>query len=210
MTINNILIQAPYITREQFILAYNAVIRQVMLRPLLLTVTTNIVNNFDLTKDEFTIGGDYRYKVKIKEITEIICKDRLSTQPTFSEAIDSPDVTYDLGVSDTVSGSVYYVNNTVTTTEPSVFLITCYCVPLISNLDDGVTPRGEGDEYIPDHLVILAITKAMSVRCQQRGDVDGLGRFEAIYTQLVNAYNINIMAFEPKTNTPVGVTPYGI
>lgn len=64
-------------------------------------------------------------------------------------------------------------------------------------------------KYIPDHLVLLTVSKALALKAVQDQDVEQAARYEAVFTQLVNIYNLNIVETEPSVLTRAfGVTPY--
>ena len=52
------------------------------------------------------------------------------------------------------AGAIYYSNNQICT-APATFMAICYFMPMI--VEDGE------DGYIPDHLVMLTVCKALSI-----------------------------------------------
>jgi len=96
------------------------------------------------------------------------------------------------GLTQEVSGSVYYSNNLISCEGDAVCYLVCYCIPKIRTV--------YGNEDIPDHLVYLTLCKALSMQADDDGDVEQAGRYEAVLTQLINAYNINIVETLPRSH----------
>lgn len=130
-----------------------------------------------------------KYPVKIKQIVDVICEARLEDIPHVVEE-EQPDVVMSLGPCQP-AGAVYYSNNQITCTAPTTFMAICYFMPMI--VEDGE------DGYIPDHLVMLTVCKALSILSEESGDVEQCARYEAVFTQLVNSYNENFLDTLPNT-----------
>lgn len=130
------------------------------------------------------------YPIKIKQIIDLICEERLTDMPN----VEHTDPLRDIVLAPCQpAGSVYYSNNQITVPSSSEFMMLCYCLPMIVE---------DGDEgHIPDHLVMLTVCKALSILAESSEDVALCARYEAVYIQLVNAYNKNIIETLPNSLT---------
>lgn len=216
MSITDLLTDCSRLTTAIVQQAYSSIVRMVKLQPMLLTVSCNAIRLLDLTSESFDVIdvneglGNTEYPVHIKEITDIICAERLTEMPALNLAYGQVDIEFKLGVTDSVSGSIYYSNNVISTPDDCVFVLLCYCMPdMVSEelIDDDDLPYTE--YYIPDHLVMLTLAKALALSSEASGDIEQAMRYEAIVVQLVNAYNANMVENLPNSLTQgFTLTPY--
>jgi len=216
MSVTDLITDCSLLTLEVIQQAYSSIVRMIKLQPMLLTVNCNAIKLLDLTSQSFDVVhvrdgyADVEYPVRIKEITDIICSERLSEIPEQNEIYEAPDIEMKLGVTDNVSGLVYYSNNMISTTDDAVFILLCYCMPEMTSeelLDEHDEPYTE--YYVPEHLVMLTLAKALVIIADNASDIEQATRYEAVVTQLVNAYNLNMIENLPNSlSQGFNLTPY--
>lgn len=206
MSITDLITDCRLLTTEVIQQAYSSIVRMIKLQPMTITVSCNAIKLLDLTGQSFNVikvredYADLEFPVKIKEITDIICSERLSEIPEQNDIYEPADIEMKLGVTDNVSGSVYYSNNMISTTSNAVFILLCYCMPeMLSEELIGEDDEPYTEYYVPDHLVMLTLAKALSISSENAGDIEQSTRYEAVVTQLVNAYNLNMIENLPNS-----------
>lgn len=202
MKISAILSDSTAITKQQLVAGYNYAARSVSLQPVIVTVKAGITGAVDLSTYVFNLDNDITKPVIIKEIADIIAAARVESLPEIS---GSSSIQLEYGITAGVSGAIYYSNNIISATSvDTVFLMVCYLIPVVSDDEDS-------DDDIPDHLVMLSLAKAHAIMSTENGDDDSSGRYDALFTQLANLYNMGQVSIENKSSSVAAkVVPYAL
>ena len=178
--------------------AYRSSLKGIRLQPLCALCTTTGETYIDVCASPVNlrvkVGEEEQVRsVLIKEVIDVVTEERLTDIPSHS-GIANTGIDIKLIYGDTISGSVYFANNTIITQDDATFLMLFYAIPEPWEEDDG-------DYSIPNHFAMITIAKAQAILAQESNSVDMCSRYEAVVAQLTNLYNNNIIEFLPSSHT---------